>query len=80
MISFSFTNVQPVLLYIDVDITYYVTFNNHPSRRCGQPTELYWLLLLLSRPVAVALSFVRIVKLWNNMCNVALPRSFTYVP
>ena len=54
-ISFSFTHVQPVLLYIDVDITYYVTFNNHPRRRCGRPTELYWLLLLLSRPVRLAL-------------------------
>ena len=41
--------------YIDVDIKYYVTFNNHPRRRCGQPTELYWLLLLLSRPVRLAL-------------------------
>ena len=54
-VCLAFTHVQPVLLYIDVDITYYVTFNNHPRRRCGQPTELYWLLLLLSRSVRLAL-------------------------
>ena len=41
--------------YIDVHIRSYVTFNNHPRRRCGQPIELYWLLLLLSRPVRLAL-------------------------
>ena len=40
---------------IYVDIKYYVTFNNHPPRRCGQPIKLYWLLLLLSRPVRFAL-------------------------
>ena len=39
----------------NVDIKYYVTFNSHPRRRCGQPIELYWLLLLLSRPVRLAL-------------------------
>ena len=55
--------------YTDIDITYYVTFNDHPRRDRGL------LAVILTVPACEtfqALFFVRIAKLWNKICNVAL--------
>ena len=53
--------------YIDIDVSDYVTFNNHPRTRRGQSAG----------STLQASYFVRIVKLWNNLCNDAFPSGFT---
>ena len=60
--------------YIDIDITYYVTFNDHPRRRRGQSAGCYSYcrVTVPACETFQALFFVRIAKLWNKICNVGL--------
>ena len=63
--------------YIDVDVSDYVTFYNHPRTRRGQSTGCYLTFPACNTSTLQALYFVRIVKLWNNLCNEAFPSGFT---
>lgn len=59
--------------YIVIDVGDYVTFNNHPSTRRGQ-TAGYYLTIRAYKPDIFQTSyFVRIVRLWNNVCSIASP-------
>ena len=63
--------------YIDIDLSNYVTFNNHPRARRGQSAGCYLTVPACKTRTLQASYFVRIVKLWNNLCNEALPSGFT---
>ena len=63
--------------YIDVDVSDYVGFYNHPRTRRGQSTGCYLTFPACKTSTLQALYFVRIVKLWNNLCNEAFPSGFT---
>ena len=62
---------------IDVDVSNYVTFNSHPRTRCDQSAGCYLTVPDCKTRTLQALYFVRIVKLWNNICNEAFPSGFT---
>ena len=54
--------------YIDIDVSNYVTFSNHPRTRHSQSTGCY-LTFRASKTSTLQVSyFVLIVKLWNNLC------------
>ena len=63
--------------YIDVDASDYVTFYNHPRTRRGQSTGCYLTFPACKTSTLQALYFVRIVKLWNNLCDEVFPGGFT---
>ena len=63
--------------YIDIDISDYVTFNNHPRKRRGQSAGCYLTFPTCKTSTLQASYFVCIVKLWNNLCNEAFPGGFT---
>ena len=63
--------------YIDVDVSDYVTFNNHPRTRRGQSAGCYLTFPACKTSTLQALYFVRIVKLWNNLRDEVFPSGFT---
>ena len=63
--------------YIDIDVSNYVTFDNHPCTRRGQSTCCYLTFPACETRTLQASYFVLIVKLWNSLCNEALPSGFT---
>ena len=63
--------------HIDIDVSDYVTFNNQ-SRR-SQSAGCYLAFPACKTCTLQASYFVRIVKLWNNLCQEAFPRGFTYL-
>ena len=63
--------------YIDIDVSDYVTFNNHPRARRGQSAGCYLTFLPCKTSTLQALYFVRIVKLWNNLFDEVFPSGFT---
>ena len=71
-ISFSFTK-----LFTTTDVSDFVIFNNHPLTRRGQSAGCYLTFPACKTSTLQASYFVRIVKLWNNLCNEAFPSGFT---
>ena len=53
--------------YTDIDVSDYVTLNNHPRTRRGQSVGFYLILPACKTSTLQASYFVRIVKLWNTM-------------
>ena len=63
--------------YVDIDVSDYVNFNNHPRTRRGQSAGSYLTFPACKTSTLQASYFVRIVKLWNNLCNEAFASGFT---
>ena len=53
--------------YIDIDVSDYATFNDHPRTRRGQSAGCYLTFPACKTSTLQASYFVRIVKLWNNL-------------
>ena len=65
--------------YIDIDVSNYVTFNNHPRTRHSQSAGCYLTFRASKTSTLQASYFVLIVKLWNNLCNEDFPSDFTSI-
>ena len=61
---------------IDMDISNYVTLNNHSCTRRGQPAGCYLTVPTCKTCAFQASYFVRIIKPWNTICTVAFSSSF----
>ena len=59
-----------------MDVSDYVTFNNHSHTCRGQSAGCY-LTFPDCKSSLQASYFVLIVRLWNNLCNEAFPNGFT---
>ena len=62
---------------IDIDVSDYVSFNNHRRTRRGQSAGCYLTFPACKTGTLQALYFVRIVKLWNNLSDEVFPSGFT---
>ena len=67
---------KAVYSYIDIDVSNYVTFNNHPRTRHGQSAGCYLTFPACKTSTLQASYFVRFVKLWDNLCNEDFPSGF----
>ena len=70
---------KAVYWHIDIDVSNYVTFNNHPPTRRSQSAGCYLTFPAYKTCTLRASYFVRIVKLWNKLCQEAFPSGFTYL-
>ena len=57
---------KAVYWHIDIDVSDYVTFNNHPRTRRSQSAGCYLTFPAYRTSTLQASYFVRTVKLWNN--------------
>ena len=71
--------IKAVYGHIDIDVSDYVTFNNHPCTRFSQSAGCYLAFPACKTSTLQASYFVRIVKLCNNLCREAFPSGFTYL-
>ena len=65
--------------YIDIDVSNYVTFNNHPPTRHSQSAGCYLTFRASKTSTLQGPYFVLIVKLWNNLCHEDFPGGFTSI-
>ena len=63
--------------YIDLNIHDYVSFLSHGRTRLSQNCSVNLKLPLCKTSTFQASYFNRIVKLWNSVCKIALPSSFS---